>query len=468
VASPIQVTGSADDSGHGRSAYDAPGVGARDRGGRHDGALTRTSQEPTDNATLIQDAQSLLESFAGRDAAVLLSSVTELCRLLTVRGASRRAELLLRQMLPIGEQHLDRDHVALGHVLHELAHIHLREARHADAEPLLLRLYYMQCRRCGKDHPDAAAVLASLARVRQALGQHDDAEAMWRQVISVCERSLGSQHVATTTAVERLAESCAARGKHREAVQLRAQATSMREAPATPGHALVVLPSSNGALTVGEQPTLGPAASVATQEALLAIHAELLATSGDERTTGRRRRWPAFAAAAAVVGLLGGLTASGAASTFGARPDDGAPTWAAWSPPKPLTPGLDSATMPAIESALYEVRLAADVPAKTDAPTIRPLTHARLIGPAPRLPLPDILADRRIDDEVVVRFAVDASGVPDTTSLTVVRTPHGALTDVVRRAVPDLRFEPARRAIPGAPGEPDVVEMSFRFSRAVQ
>jgi hypothetical protein len=474
VASPTQVTGSADDSGHGRSANDAPGAAARDRTGQHDGALARTSHDPTDNATLIQDAQSLLESFAGRDAAVLLASVTELCRLLTIRGASRRAELLLQQMLPIGEQHLDRDHVALGHVLHELAHIYLREARHADAEPLLQRLYYMQCRRCGKDHPDAAAVLASLARVRQALGQHDDAEAMWRQVISVCERSLGSQHVATTTAVERLAESCAARGKHREAVHLRAQATSMRETPsqvalpAAPSHALVVLPSSSGALAVGERPTLVAASSPTTQDALLAIHAELQATNDATHGAGRRRRWPVFAAAAAVLGLLGGLTASGAASTFGARPGDGAPTWAAWSPPKPTSPGQDSAGSAATERALYEVRLAAEVPDGTDAPTIRPLTHARLIGPTPRLPLPEILADRRIDDEVVVRFAVDASGVPDTTSLAVVRTPHGVLTDVVRRAIPDLRFEPARRGIPGAPGEPDVVEMAFRFSRAVQ
>jgi hypothetical protein len=428
--------------------------------------LARTSQEPPDDATLIHDAQALLEGFAGRDAAVLLSSVTELCRLLTARGATRRAELLLRQMLSIGEQHLDRDDVALGHVLHELAHVCLREARHADAEPLLLRLYYMQCRRCGKDHPDAAAVLASLARVRQALGQHDDAEAMWRQVISVCERTLGSQHVATTTAVERLAESCAARGKHREAVQLRAQATSMRETPVAARHALVVLPSPNGALTVGEQPTLAPAPAATTQDTLLAMHAELLATTGAAHDAGRQRRWPAFAAAAAVAALLGGLTASGAASTFGARPNDGAPTWATWNPPAPPL-AVDSAATAATESALYEVRLAAEVPARTDAPTMRSLIHARLIGPTPRLPLPEILSDRQIDDEVVVRFVVDASGVADTTSLAVVRTPHDLLTDVVRRVIPDLRFEPARRAIPGATGEPDVVEMAFRFSRVV-
>jgi tetratricopeptide (TPR) repeat protein len=456
-----------------------------------------TLQARLDDATLIQDAQALLEAFAGRDAAVLLSSVTELCRLLASRGSSRRAERLLLEMLPIGDQHLDRDHVALGHVLHELAYLYVREARYRDAEPLLLRLYYMQCRRCGKDHPDAAAVLASLARVRQALGQHDDAEAMWRQVIAVCERSLGSQHVATTTAVERLAESCAARGKLREAVQLRAHASTMRDAaatlalPAATDHievsraaesrasveagaagasarqALVVLPSSGGALTVEEQPTIAPLPPGTTQDTLLAIHAELQATNGRALDAGRRRRWPAFAAAAAVVALMAGLTASGAASTFGARPDEAPLRWVAWAAPEPLAPRSDSgATQPAA-TATYEVRLAAEAPRRIDPAVVPALIRARLIGPAPRLPLPDSLSHRPIDEGVVVRFVVDSHGIPDTTSIAVMHTPHDALADVVRRAIPDLRFAPARRAIPGAAGEADVVEMSFGFSRLV-
>jgi hypothetical protein len=257
-------------------------------------------------------------------------------------------------------------------------------------------------------------------------------------------------------------------GDAREVTQLESpEVSNQREAPEPPRHALVVLPSSNGTLAVEEQPALSPTPPATTQDTLLAIQAELLAATGAVREAGERRRWRAFAAAAAVVVLLGGLTASGAATTFGARPDDGVPRWAAWNPPAPLTRPVDSLRMAATESALYEVRLAAEVPSRTDAPTMRTI-HARLIGPAPRLPLPELLSDRRLDDEVVVRFVVDASGVPDTASLDVVRTPHAVLTDVVRRAIPDLRFEPARRPVPGAPGEPDVVEMSFRFIRAVQ
>lgn len=510
MASPSLVTGSADDSGHGHSAFDAPDGAARDRARPSGGGLTHSRQTQPDDGRLIHDAQALLQAFAGRDAAALLSSVTELCRLLAARGSTRRAERLLLEMLPIGEGHLDRDHAALGHVLHELAHIYLREARHAEAEPLLLRLYYMQCRRCGKDHPDAAAVLATLARVRQALGQHDDAESMWRQVIAVCERSLGSDHPATTTAVERLAESCAARGKLREAQVLRAQAATMRASPmagalpapavlaevvdarslgvarklaeasalpeaaadagdGAPVRPLVVLPAPNGALTVEEQPSFVPALHETTQETLLALHKELQATGGEPSEAGGRRAWPALAAAAAVFALLGGLTASGAASTFGAeRAAESSPRWAAWNAQTPVTPRSDPDAVAATESASYEVRLAAEAPAPTDPAIVHALVRARLIGPVPRLPLPALLAERQIDDEVRVRFVVDAHGIPDTTSVAVLRTSHEALTDIARHAIGDLRFVPARGVTPGAPSEADVVEMSFRFSRQVQ
>jgi TonB family protein len=235
---------------------------------------------------------------------------------------------------------------------------------------------------------------------------------------------------------------------------------------AAPRHALVVLPSSSGALSVEEQPKIAVPPTATTQDALLAIHAELIAAGGDAHDARGRRRWPAFASAAAVVALLAGLTASGAASTFGARANDGLPTWQVWNPPAPLVAAVDSAAPVPAERTLYEVRLAAAAPPQPAVRATHPLIPAHLIGPVPKLALPAILADRRTDGEVVVRFAVDARGVPDTASLAVVRTPHEVLTEVVRRALPAMRFEPARRAIAGAAAEPDAVEMSFRFSRS--
>ena len=126
---------------------------------------------------------------------------------------------------------------------------------------------------------------------------------------------------------------------------------------------------------------------------------------------------------------------------------------------------------PAVESAAYPVHLAADDPKRQivgslDGPA--ELVRAQLIGPAPQPRFPEILRDRKIDGDVVVRFTVDAQGRPVTSSIVVLRTPHELLSDVVRRAIATMRFEPAHRATIGAPAQPDEIQMSFQFSSGVK
>jgi TonB family protein len=282
---------------------------------------------------------------------------------------------------------------------------------------------------------------------------------MWRHVIAVCERSLGPQHVATTAAMERLAESCAARGKLSEAGQLRAMATTLRDVPAAPSVRRDWLESD--AVAPAQVPPIVLATGPTTQDALLAIQAELMAA------TGSRRRWPVFVAAAAVIIALGILTTQpGAARTFAVRPTKAPPTWEVWSSPAPVM--TDSVVVP--DSATFPVRLAAEAPmaSTTGAAMESPLIHARLIGAPPQPALPGNVADRHVAGEVVVRFAVDAQGHPDTSSVTVIRTPHDELTEAVRRVIPEMRFEPARRGAAGAPAERDEVEMSFQFRRGAR
>ncbi len=126
---------------------------------------------------------------------------------------------------------------------------------------------------------------------------------------------------------------------------------------------------------------------------------------------------------------------------------------------------------PAVESAAFPVHLAADDPKRQivgslDGPA--ELVRAQLIGPAPQPRFPEILRDRKIDGDVVVRFTVDAQGRPVTSSIVVLRTPHELLSDVVRRAVATMRFEPAHRATIGAPAQPDEIQMSFQVSSGVK
>lgn len=126
---------------------------------------------------------------------------------------------------------------------------------------------------------------------------------------------------------------------------------------------------------------------------------------------------------------------------------------------------------PAVESASFPVHLAGDDPKRQlvgsiDAPA--ELVRAQLIGPAPQPRFPEILRDRKIDGDVVVRFTVDAQGRPVPSSIVVVRSPHDLLSDVVRRVIPSMRFEPAHRATIGAPTQADEIQMSFQFSSGVK
>jgi len=46
--------------------------------------------------------------------------------------------------------------------------------------------------------------------------------------------------------------------------------------------------------------------------------------------------------------------------------------------------------------------------------------------------------------------------------------PETLLTEAVRRVVPSMRFQPARRSTIGAPTEPDQVQMTFQFSNGAK
>ena len=124
-----------------------------------------------------------------------------------------------------------------------------------------------------------------------------------------------------------------------------------------------------------------------------------------------------------------------------------------------------------VESVVDAARRATDEPQRTfdvsvDAPS--ELVRAQLIGPPPQLRFPEILRDRKIEGDVIVRFIVDAQGRPDPASIRVIRAPHELLGAVVVRAIPALRFEPAHRATIGARAEADEIQMSFQFSSGVK
>lgn len=154
-----------------------------------------------------------------------------LVRLATLKqedGQPEEAIPLLARALAISEQHVGEEHPDLVILLNDLSRLHLKQAAHEEAEPLLLRLLAIK-RSKGDEHPEVATVLASLAAVRQALGRHEDAEQLWRRVLEIRERTLAPNHFAIATALEHLGETCAARAKVREAIRHFQRALMIRE-----------------------------------------------------------------------------------------------------------------------------------------------------------------------------------------------------------------------------------------------
>jgi TonB family protein len=91
-----------------------------------------------------------------------------------------------------------------------------------------------------------------------------------------------------------------------------------------------------------------------------------------------------------------------------------------------------------------------------DAPT-----PPRLIGTPPPPRYPELLRDLRLQGEVLVQFVVGENGVPDVGTMQVLRSPHAALTDAVRTALKQFRFEPAR--VGGRP-RAETVKYGFTFN----
>ncbi len=166
----------------------------------------------------------------------VLPALTSLAGYHVLRDDFNDAGPLLSRALSIAERYAGDEQAEVAILLNDLARICLKQAAHALADPLLMRLLAIKESK-GENHPEVATVLASLASVRQALGQHESAEKLWRRVLDIRERTLAPNHFSVATALERLAESCAARGKFDEALQLYQRAQPIRQLTLGNNHA---------------------------------------------------------------------------------------------------------------------------------------------------------------------------------------------------------------------------------------
>jgi TonB family protein len=119
-----------------------------------------------------------------------------------------------------------------------------------------------------------------------------------------------------------------------------------------------------------------------------------------------------------------------------------------------LAPGTERVVQPG-DFAAGELGRARGLPLSTPAAT-RAAGEITLAGATPRYPA--ILRERKLDGEVVARFAVAADGRVDPASITIVRSTHVLFSQAVREALRRARVGDSGRG-----GATEPLEQTFRF-----
>jgi TonB family protein len=414
----------------------------------------------------------------GEDHADAATVLADLALARQALGRHQGIEAMWRQVLAVRERSLVPELSAAAIALEQLAEACAARGKLAEATQLSQRAETMR-ELTGHGHAAVAEVSPEPAdEVRQP-----NADPVFESV-AAAERSPRARAIRATENAEPVArgtarEEAASGAAHfvpvsTPRVERPAQAPVAR-APAPVAEAKptapVVLPASSGALKLraAAGPRRGAPSPRSVHETLMSIHAEL-ETGGDavhddgvrsgaaQRTPlaavlgGVKERRASILAAAVLVGvmLVGAVVVRSRAEEE---------LHASQSPSRRTPASGPVRTHPAADvPAATVVTLAGEVTRpEEDSGVVR----ARLIGPAPSLRIPQPLRGEKLSGDVRVRFTVDAEGRPDLSTLTVLHSPHELLSEEVRRAIPVLRFEPARGRAMGAPAQRGVIEMSF-------
>ncbi len=441
----------------------------------------------------------------------------ELSRLYMIQSAWDRAERPLSRLLAITDTRgADRPEVAT--VLASLAAVRHALGDYAAAEQLFRQALCIREKTLTPNHITIAATMESLAETCAARGHFAEAVSLCDRALSIREQTLGANDASVRVARTRIAD------LQLEAPDESRLRTPPRSARALESSPLAESRPNGGVSPLGA--VLIPwgeqlrAVQAEIESTSPAVHYDRVPA----RTVRATR---SFTAIAVTVGLVAMLSALGLGSRFRHRPDPNvfveaeplkptihlaaprvAPvevqTLASLAPLDTLTTGSSRAVATSVPSFIAQqpkraraiappaprrallqagqalsppaTPVADSAPARAAPPAVEKPPEARprtepvnaptsptRIGSAPQPQYPETLRDQQVEGEVVVQFVVDEHGLPDVSSLTVVRSPHVLLTNAVRVVLTQFRFEPARTAPPQSIPRPETVRYTFTF-----
>jgi tetratricopeptide (TPR) repeat protein len=106
------------------------------------------------------------------------------------------AEPLMKRSLTILEKGLGPEHPAVAPSLNNLAMLYRTESRYAEAEPLFKRSLEIGEKALGPDHPDVASSLHSLAVLYEKQGRYTEALGFSRRAVAILGKRFGDPAMA--------------------------------------------------------------------------------------------------------------------------------------------------------------------------------------------------------------------------------------------------------------------------------
>lgn len=115
-------------------------------------------------------------------------------QLLHAKARHVEAEPLMRRVVSIVENLLDKTHPLVATAINNLASLLVVTGRLQEAEPLLRRAVGIWDADPSKEHPDVAVALNNLAQVLQRTDRLSEAEPLMRRALTIDESRLGKDH----------------------------------------------------------------------------------------------------------------------------------------------------------------------------------------------------------------------------------------------------------------------------------
>lgn len=183
------------------------------------GVLLHTTGRYVEAEAVLRRSLAIRERLLSPTDPGIAPSLANLGSLLADTGRVEEAEFLLRKAALIASRANTVESADVAAHLNNLGvMIQIKEAKPAEAEPILRRALTMREKVLGPNHPDTASSVRSLAVLLSDLGKSADAEALFRRALQMREATLGPEHPDVADSLDDLANWLLRAGRPNEAL----------------------------------------------------------------------------------------------------------------------------------------------------------------------------------------------------------------------------------------------------------